>query len=115
MARWLPLLLSMGLPMGPVLAGCGGERVPAPVEITPSAASTAPPAAPAPATRTREIIPGPNVTLLPDGTAELRPPVGDVAMLRRMPDGTFRRACGAPEADMRDMIQAKLRARRGGR
>jgi len=52
---------------------------------------------------------------MPDGSAVLAPRVGDVAMLRRMPDGTFRRACGAPEADMRDMIQAKMRARRGAK
>jgi len=110
MARWLPLLLTMGLP----LAACGGDRPAETVPVTGAvtAPGEAPPAAPAPATR-RQIIPGANVTVLPDGTAELRPPVGDVAMLRRMPDGSFKRVCGAPDADMRDMIQAKMRARRG--
>jgi hypothetical protein len=50
-----------------------------------------------------------------DGTAILRPRVADVAMLRRMPDGSFRRECGPPEPDMREMIQGMMRARRGAK
>ena len=108
-SRWLlPLLLMIGLP----LAACEGER-PAPPADAPPAAAVAKPAAPA-VPASPQAIPGPNVTVLPDGSAVLRPPVGDVAMLRRMPDGTFKRVCGPPEADMRDLIEAKMRARRGG-
>jgi len=79
--------------------------------------SAAPPPAAAPLASTvpGKLVPGPDVTLMPDGSAVLGPRVGDVAMLRRMPDGTFKQVCGAPEPDMRDMIQAKLRARRGSR
>lgn len=108
--RWLlPLLLILGLP----LATCVSERPSAPAEPT-SVAASAPEAPPASPVATPAVIPGPNVTLLPDGSAILGPRVGDVAMLRRMPDGTFKRVCGPPEADMRDMIEAKMRARRGG-
>jgi|GEM_PF-3282210 len=116
MARWLPLLLGI-CPVCYTFAGCGVDQpapVAQPVAVVASAvAPAAPPAAPPPTPG--RLIPGPDVTLMPDGSAVLAPRVGDVAMLRRMPDGTFRRACGAPEADMRDMIQAKMRARRGAK
>ena len=115
MARWLPLLLTI-CPLGFTLASCGVD--PAPVAATtPQVASAAPggppaatpPAAPVPG----RLLPGPVVTLLFDGSAVRGPRVGDVAMLRRMPDGSFKRVCGAPEPDMRDMIQAKMRVMRG--
>jgi len=117
MARWLPMLLTI-CPLGFTLASCGGD--PAPVAATTSQVTSAapggppaaaPPAAPAPV----KLLPGPGVTLMPDGSAVLGPRVGDVAMLRRMPDGSFQRVCGAPEPDMRDMIQAKMRVMRGAR
>lgn len=114
MARWLPLLLTTTLGLG----ACGGER---PAAVEPTSAATVAPSGPPPAAappaavQPRHLVAGPNVTVMPDGSAELRPPVGDVAMLRRMPDGTFKRLCGAPDADMRDMIQAKMRARRGAK
>jgi len=105
----LPLLLILGLP----LAACAGDRASAPAE--PALAASAPEAPPdPPVAAPPRVIPGPNVTVLPDGSAFLGPRVGDVATLRRMPDGTFKRVCGPPEADMRDMIEAKMRARRGG-
>lgn len=118
MARWLRLLL-MVVPVGFAVGGCGVDRSPLIAETTGAAAaapasptsSSDPPAAVPP----RKVIPGPDVTVLPDGSAVLAPRVGDVAMLRRMPDGTFKRVCGPPEPDMRDMIQAKMRARRGAK
>jgi len=112
MARWLPLLLTIGLP----LAACGGDRPPAGVEATAAAGVVAPPpAAPAPVAPAPPALPGPDVTVMSDGTAILRPRVADVAMLRRMPDGSFRRECGPPEPDMREMIQGMMRARRGAK
>lgn len=113
MIIWLRPLLAVGA-IGFAVGGCGPDHPP-PITETSAAAVVAVsslPAAPPPAPK---VIPGPDVTVLPDGSAVLRPRVGDVAMLRRMPDGTFKRVCGAPEADMRDMIQAKMRARRGAK
>ena len=107
--RLLPLLLIFGLP----LAACAGDRPSAPAEPTPAASEPEVVSA-VPVATPPKVIPGPNVTVLPGGSAILGPRVGDVAMLRRMPDGTFKRVCGPPEADMRDMIEAKMRARRGG-
>ena len=109
MPRWLPLLfLATGLSLG----ACGPDQPPAPVEVKAgplTAAATSPaPATPPPAPKV-----GATVTVFSDGSAELRPPVGDVAMLRRMPDGTFKRVCGKPDQNMRDMIEAKRRQRRG--
>jgi hypothetical protein len=109
--RWLPLLLVAGLPLG----ACGAERPGDSVATTAAVVGASPQPPPAAPAQARQVIPGPDVTLMPDGTAVLAPPVGDVAMLQRMPDGTFRRVCGPPQADMRAMIEAKRRARRGGK
>jgi len=113
MARWLPLLLA-SCPLCFTFAGCGIDQ-PTPAAQPAGAVAAVVTAAPPAASPPGKLIPGPDVTLMPDGSAVLAPRVGDVAMLRRMPDGTFKQVCGAPEADMRDMIQAKMRARRGAK
>jgi hypothetical protein len=119
MARWLPLLLTIGS-LGFASASCGMDHPASAAATTPAVGEAAPAAAPPAAAQPAsgapgKPIPGPAVTMMPDGSAVLGPRVGDVAMLRRMPDGTFKQVCGAAEPDMRDMIQAKMRARRGAK
>lgn len=111
---WLPLLLAIGLPLG----ACGGERaadtaVRSAEVVPPAAAALAP--APAPAATAPQPAADPDVTQMPDGSFALAPHVGDVAMLRRMPDGSFKRVCGPPDGEMRTMLEGMMRARRGGK
>jgi len=101
-------------------ASCGMDHPASAAATVPDVATAAPPAPPPAAAQPvsgapGKVVPGSDVTMMPDGSAVLGPRVGDVAMLRRMPDGTFKRVCGAAEPDMRDMIQAKMRARRGAK
>jgi len=105
--RWLPLVLTFGLPLG----ACGGDRPAAPVAT--SAAETAAPAPPPAAPPPPQVPSGPNVTVRPDGSASLRGRIGDVAMLRRMPDGSFKRVCAPPDSETRTMLEGMMRARRG--
>jgi hypothetical protein len=79
---------------------CGGER-PAATER-----STAAPAKPAPAAE---------AVVRTGVMREIGPRVTDVAMLKRMPDGTYERTCGPPDPETRTMMEAVMRARMGSR
>ena len=57
----------------------------------------------------------PEVTVMPDGSLELRPRITDVTMLERQADGTYRRRCGPPNPETRAMMENAMRARMGGK
>ncbi|HXU80208.1 MAG TPA: hypothetical protein VN914_02350 [Polyangia bacterium] len=52
---------------------------------------------------------------MPGGMLRLEPPLTDVAMLQRQPDGSYKRVCGAPPPEVRAMMNGVARARRAGR
>jgi hypothetical protein len=98
------------------LPACGVDQsAPAP-SLSGLVASTTPPAA-----ASSRGAPPANVTVLSDGTAVMVPPVRDVAMLRRMPDGSYKRVCGAPDSELRAVMQDRhdkmeaMRAARGAK
>jgi hypothetical protein len=78
--------------------GCGAER-PAATERSTAVQATPGPAAEA-VVRTGVI-------------REIGPRVTDVAMLKRLPDGTYERTCGPPDPETRTMMEAVMRARMG--
>lgn len=96
--RWFAMCLLLGWS----LSACGGDR-PSALETTVSAQV----AVPAPAGTT-----SPAVTKLADGSSVMVPRVGDVAMLQRQPDGSYKRICQKPDGDTRTMLEGMMRARR---
>jgi hypothetical protein len=87
------------------LGGACGEEPPA--SRAPSAQSLTPAAPSAPAvTPSRGIAPG--------GLA-LRPPMTQVEMLERQPDGRYRRTCARPDEGQRAAMERPFRIRREGR
>ena len=99
--RWFALSLLIGLP----LSACGDDR-PSSVDPTVSA-----PAAVQVAVSTKL----PAATRMADGSRSMAAEVGDVAMLQRQPDGSYKRICQKPDADTRTMLEGMMRARRSAR
>jgi hypothetical protein len=104
-------LLSVCLP----LLACGKDdrAVTAPV-IAPLSAGVAPPARSPPGAAIGPSRAAPEITIASDGSEVLAARVSDVAVLQRLPDGTFKRLCGAPDVETRAMLEGVMRARRPG-
>ncbi|HEY4187959.1 MAG TPA: hypothetical protein VGP07_22985 [Polyangia bacterium] len=86
------------------LSACGGDR-PSALETDVSAQAAVSPPPPASTTL-------PTITKLADGSSVMVPKVGDVAMLQRQPDGSYKRICQKPDGDTRTMLEGMMRARR---
>jgi hypothetical protein len=89
-----------------LLAACSGERASAPEPAPPPSRPAAPPVLP-PAPPS-----APAVTAMPRGILRLDVPLGEVATLKRQPDGTYKRVCAAPDREARAMLDGVMRSRR---
>jgi hypothetical protein len=87
------------------ILGCGGEP-PVPGRSSPVASTVATAIASVAATSV------PEIAIAADGAQVLAPRISDVAMLQRLPDGTYKRLCGAPDVQTRTMLEGIMRSRR---
>jgi len=104
-ARWPAALFSVRVLWCTLwISSCGGEP-PVPGRSTPMAST------PAPVIATVVTTSVPEITIAPDGAQVLAPRISDVAMLQRLPDGTYKRLCGAPDVQTRTMLEGIMRSR----
>ena len=60
-------------------------------------------------------MPPGKITTTAGGVLRLEPPISDVTTLQLQPDGTYRRFCGAPTSEIREMLTGVAKARRARR
>jgi len=109
-ARSWALTLVMTVPLFSL--GCGAERPAAAERSTAVQAKPAPVAEAIARNDARNDVRN-DVTVFPDGSREIGPRITDVAMLKRLPDGTYERTCGPPDPETRTMMEGVMRARMG--
>jgi hypothetical protein len=107
-ARWPAALFSarvLSCVLSLLILGCGGEP-PVVGRSSPVASTAATVIAPSPPAS------APEITIAPDGAEVLAPRISDVAMLQRLPNGTYKRLCGAPDVQTRTMLEGLMRSHR---
>jgi hypothetical protein len=109
--RVLVVVSTVGAPW----LGCAGDRAPEAPTPPPTSVLAAPTPTPTPVVPIVKTSGNNEVTIFPDGSSMIRHRLGDVAMLRRQPDGTYDRTCGPPDPETRTMMEGMMRARRGNR